>query len=327
MNLRETNPPGPPRITVVMPMRNAAPWVEEAARSVLAERGVAIELVVVDDGSTDGSADVVRAIGDRRLRVVPGPQAGVGAALNAGFAAARGAFIARCDADDRYTEGRLAQQLAALEARPDCIAVAGLFATMDERGRRIAVMGDTRRAGPITEELMRGEPSTSLCAWLVRARAVRDAGGCRSYFESAEDLDLQFRLAGLGEVLIEPTVVYEYRLHDASLTHRQADRRRAFFETAATRFARQRLERGSDDLSDGVAPRPPEAGRPGSAAAQSRDQLLGEAWRLLDAGHRGAARRAAWRAWRAGIGRPGCWWSCLALAWRSCLPGRRTETR
>src|SRR3954452_16610841 len=87
-----------PLITVLIPMRNAEPYVEAAVRSVLAQEGVELEVIVIDDGSTDRSPQMVRAIGNQRVRIIPGPQRGIAAAFNAGLAAARGEMLARCDA-------------------------------------------------------------------------------------------------------------------------------------------------------------------------------------------------------------------------------------
>jgi len=89
-------------VSVIMPMRNARPFVADALRSVLAQGGAELEVIVVDDGSTDGSGDIVRAMSDPRLRMVQGPAKGIAAAFNTGLAAARGELLARCDADDYY---------------------------------------------------------------------------------------------------------------------------------------------------------------------------------------------------------------------------------
>src|SRR4051812_3338281 len=101
-----------------MPMRNAERFVAKSLRSLLGQRGqrgqgdaFELEVIVVDDGSTDRSADVVRGLNDVRIRIVPGPQRGISAAFNAGLAAARGQVLARCDADDLYPPDRLDWQV------------------------------------------------------------------------------------------------------------------------------------------------------------------------------------------------------------------------
>ena len=106
-----TNGPDDPRLTVLIPAWNAAATIERALASVLDERGVALECLVIDDGSTDATVEVVRAIGDRDPRVVllalP-ENGGVSNARNQGLAIARGEWLAFHDADDRMLPGGIA---------------------------------------------------------------------------------------------------------------------------------------------------------------------------------------------------------------------------
>src|SRR6185436_4747491 len=104
-----------PRVSIVMPMLNARQFVRQAIESVLNQDVPDLEIIIVDDGSTDGSGTIVKRIGDARLRLIKGESRGVAAAFNAGLAVAQGQFLARCDADDMYTSGRLAWQLEWLD--------------------------------------------------------------------------------------------------------------------------------------------------------------------------------------------------------------------
>src|SRR5687767_11717891 len=106
-----------PAVSVIVPTRNARAYVVDALRSIL-EPLLRLEIIVVDDGSTDGSADVIRALNDARVRIVPGPRAGISAAMNAGIEAARGQYVARCDADDLYPPNRLTRQTIWLSQNP-----------------------------------------------------------------------------------------------------------------------------------------------------------------------------------------------------------------
>jgi glycosyltransferase involved in cell wall biosynthesis len=110
-------------VTVVIPALNAARFVRDAVDSVLAQRGLrsgmSLEIIVVDNGSTDGTADVVRDAYGALVRIVDETAAqGIGPARNAGIAVASGDAIALLDADDTWTPDKLALQLGALEARP-----------------------------------------------------------------------------------------------------------------------------------------------------------------------------------------------------------------
>jgi len=109
-----------PTVTVLMPLYNAAPYLDEAVDSVLTQTWTDFELLVIDDGSTDGSLEKITARTDARIRVERMPRnQGVVTALNRGLQLARGAYIARMDADDIALPGRLAQQLAYMESHPE----------------------------------------------------------------------------------------------------------------------------------------------------------------------------------------------------------------
>jgi glycosyltransferase involved in cell wall biosynthesis len=291
-------------VSVVMPLRNAASYVEEAVRSVLAQSHRDLELVVVDDGSTDGSREIVAAIADPRIRLVPGPRTGFPGAWNAGLAAAAGRLFVQCDADDVLPPDRIARQVAYLAAHPDVAAVCGGLSTMDPAGRPVMTY---RPAGSgvedITAELLEGRTRTSFCTYAVPVAALRTLGGMREYFESGCDLDLQIRLAEAGPVRFEPAAAYVYRLHDASLTHRQASDRREFFEAYARELRRQRAAGGPDDLQRGRPRTPPDGLRAASSSAgQIQGMLVGEAWRAHRDGRKCAAvglglRSVAQRVW------------------------------
>ncbi len=109
-----------PAVSVVMAAYNGAGHVAEAVRSILEQDMADLELIVVDDGSTDGTAEIVAAVADPRLRLVRGPcNQGIAAAANIGLALARGAFVARMDSDDVAVPDRLSAQLAFMERHPE----------------------------------------------------------------------------------------------------------------------------------------------------------------------------------------------------------------
>jgi glycosyltransferase involved in cell wall biosynthesis len=110
-----------PAVSVVLPAYNAAGSIARAVASILGQEFADFELILVDDGSSDDTAEAAQAAarGDARLRLVRVPHQGIVAALNAGLAAARGAVIARMDADDEALPGRLGAQVALLRARPE----------------------------------------------------------------------------------------------------------------------------------------------------------------------------------------------------------------
>src|SRR5688572_23690957 len=123
-----------PLVSIVMPMLNAEAFVCQAAQSVLSQQHVAVELIIVDDGSTDDSAARLQKVKSDNIKLVNGQGKGVAAAFNVGLEHATGEYLARCDADDLYVPGRLARQLKWLETHPEFGAICGGFSTMTETG-------------------------------------------------------------------------------------------------------------------------------------------------------------------------------------------------
>jgi glycosyltransferase involved in cell wall biosynthesis len=307
-----------PEASIIVPMRNAGPFVREALLSILAQADISLEIIVVDDGSEDNSAQQVRAIGDDRIRLIPGPHRGVAAAFNAALEQASGEFLGRCDADDLYVPGRLAWQTAWLRNHLEFGGVCGGFSTITSKGAWICDLDTGHVGAEITSELHETETRTSFCTWLVRTEVCRRVGGCREYFRLAEDIDLQLRISESARIWYQPIRTYLYRLHDASATHSANAARREFYDDTARLFAQQRRERGTDDLQRGAPPQPPVGGisRPMGSREHTQELLMGMAWNQFSAGSR---RRALVTGLRGCLARPlcfGAWRSLGALALR-----------
>jgi len=306
-----------PLVSVLMPMRNPGRFVEAAVASILSQECLDLELLILDDGSTDGSRQYVDGLADARVRVVDGPRSGISACMNRGLDLARGDIVMRCDSDDIYPPGRIAAQLEFLRTHPGFVAVCAPFTVMGPRGEhagspRIA----PQTAGEdVAGDILAGQLRTHLCALAFRRDALPRVGTFRPFFQTAEDIDFQLRLAAAGPVGFLPASAYAYRLHDASITHSQASVLRQFFEATAYAMARERLATGSDALMRGETVALPEvtdgADAPDRSGRQISQLLVGEAWRrFLDKDRSGALHTA----WRAVLASPG-----HADAWRSLL--------
>lgn len=314
-------------VSVLMPMRNAEAYVAAALRSVLAQQSVQLEIIVIDDGSVDGSAEIVRqiALEDPRVRMLRGPCRGIAAAFNVGLADAGGEVIARCDADDLYPPGRLARQVEWLRKSPDFGAVCGGFGTISRRGLPIADMDTGRGAQEITHELRAGTARTSFCTFAVRADVMHKLGGCRDFFLTGEDIDLQLRIGECCRVWYEPTGCYQYRLHDSSITHSQGKPLQLFFEASARRFQQQRLSGRLDDLQLNLVPPLPAAAdaRPAPSSMQIQGLLLWTAWEQHGSGQK---LRSIMTGLRAGLSHPRklpVWKSVAALVLKPAGAGRK----
>jgi len=286
-----------PLVSILMPMRNAQRHVKEALQSVLSESEVPLEVIVIDDGGSDASAEIVSSLDDDRIEMIRGPAQGIAAAFNVGLERVRGDIVMRCDADDRYVPGRIGRQVEWLKSHPDFGAVCGSFATIDDRSKLISTLETGHTDEEITNELREGKTRTHLCTFAIRAEVVRQLRGFRPYFVTAEDIDFQLRLAGVTRVWYEARSAYEYRLHDASMVHSQANARRVFFENTARAFAVQRRETEMDELQRGNPPiPPPPLGKPQKSVVQKQGMLLGQAWREHAQGQKWRAIQTGWRA-------------------------------
>ena len=287
-----------PRVTILMPMYNAERFVGQALRSLLQDQAVSLEVMVIDHQSSDGSVALVEQVKDPRLRLGTHQGGGIADVLNTGLGLARGEFMARCDADDLYPPDRLAAQITWLEQHPEFAAVAGNYAAIDQQGRSLIQFQCGDQETDITEELRAGLTRTHLGTFLIRTSVLQQLWGFRSYFTTAEDIDLQLRLGDRHRVGYCPQVVYHYRLHPTSITHTRASNQREFFDQVARRFQQQRQTQGEDDLQRGSPP-PVPAPRTAAYGAphHGQDFLMARAWQEVAQGQRRQALGTSLRAW------------------------------
>jgi glycosyltransferase involved in cell wall biosynthesis len=205
-----------PRISVLVPVYNAGPYLQEMLASLQRQTYTDYEVVLVDDGSTDGSAEILdeAARADQRLRILRLPKnQGIVGALNHGLQACRGEFVARMDADDIALPDRLMQQVAHLEAHPDVAALSTGLAYIDAAGRSLARV---RRPLPV-DHLLRANPL--LHPTVMLRRQILDAGGLRyrPEFALAEDYYLWMELSRHGRLASLDEVMVLYRLSPTAL--------------------------------------------------------------------------------------------------------------
>jgi len=184
-----------------MPMYNAAPFVAAAVESVLTQTFTDFELLVLDDGSTDTSAEVVRSFRDPRLVLLSRPHAGVVASMSAALEAARAPIVARADADDVCVPVRLARQVEYLRANP---GVALVGAAIREDGRVLAYPPDLLR---IRWTVLYRSPFAGPTLMFRRDAALAVGGYPRDYYfvddyPFVSRMIARFEAANLGEVLV-----------------------------------------------------------------------------------------------------------------------------
>ncbi len=222
MNGTDNNPAvRSPEISVVMGVYNNAATLPAALESIQSQTGVALEFIVVDDGSTDGSGAILdeAARQDARLKVIHKSNEGLTRALIAGCAQATAPWIARQDADDVSLPGRLAALLALARRQPEAVLLASAAWCLGPRGerlRRVAVEPDPARARQQLLDARVGPPAHGSAMF---ARAAYEAvGGYRACFYYGQDSDLWMRLAEHGAVVYLDEVLYAYRWEPGAIS-------------------------------------------------------------------------------------------------------------
>ncbi len=209
-----------PRITVVMPVYNAERYLRAAIDSILGQTFADFELLIVDDGSDDGSTAIVSSYTDERIRLIRNEcNLGLIATLNKGLQAARGQYVARMDADDISLPTRLARQIAYLDRHREVGVVGSYFHRIDENGRILST--DRRKTKDFLVSFrIYVEAYNPFChpAVMFRTKGIRDGGGYNPAFPSAEDGALWFQLneAGIKFATI-PRVLLLYRIHGGQI--------------------------------------------------------------------------------------------------------------
>lgn len=205
-----------PLISIIMPAYNAARTIGEAIRSVQQQSWTHWELIVVDDGSTDRTAEVVEAVHDARIHLQRQPNAGVSAARNRGLDVARGVFVAFLDADDSYPPNSLRARAERLMARPEAAFADGAVMALDDRSGALS---------PRHSPTFQGDPFPLLMAmdrrvffgpsWMIRRTAIGETR-LPMGMTHAEDLAFCLSLARRGIYVATPEVVLHYRTGHAS---------------------------------------------------------------------------------------------------------------
>ncbi len=269
-------PPRSPRVSVIIPTFNRGRVLEEAVASVLAQTFTDFELIVVDDGSTDGTHERLQRYG-QRLTCVRQPNRGVSAARNAGLEQSSGELIALLDSDDLWRPGKLARQVAFFEHRPDA-QICQTEEIWIRRGKRVNPKKRHRKpSGWIFE------PSLALClvspsAVMMRRGVLETMGGFDESLPACEDYDLWLRIS----------LRYPVHLIDAPLTVKRGGHADQLSSAPGLdRYRIQSLEKilATEDLT---------AGQHRAAAA-----ILREKCRIYAAGCRRRGRTQEARAYEA----------------------------
>jgi len=231
-----------PIISVIIPVYNREDFLEPAIKSVRAQAFDAIELIIVDDGSHDNSAEKARQLAPEAI-VLERENGGPGAARNTGLEVARGEYIAFLDVDDVWPEGKLTRQLERLECDPTLDFILGRTQfDILEGGRDLGITYEDQERGIVT--------FFQFGAALYRARAFERIGNINEELEDSEDHDwfLRAKEAGLNWVC-EPEIGVIYRRHPGNMTQPRPLAQTSLFEVIAGSLARRRDQAGASEVA------------------------------------------------------------------------------
>ena len=230
-------------VSVIIPTYNYSRFIGEAIDSALAQTRAPLEVIVVDDGSTDGTAEVLAAYGDR-IRVLRQKNSGVAMARNAGIAAARGEYLAFLDSDDAWYPRKLERQMPRFDAEPSLGLVHCGAETIDSEGRTLKMSVDGME-GDVAEAMLRLDREVIMpqgSSIVVPKRVAEDVGGFDARLPPSEDWDFCYRVAARYAVGYVAEVLVRYRLHGSGIHMNIGRMERAMLIALEKAFADPRVQ-------------------------------------------------------------------------------------
>ncbi len=303
----------PPVVSVLMTAYNTQRYLRAALDSVLNQTMRDFELVVVDDGSTDRTPEILDqyAAADRRVRVVHRENGGISAAANTGLEACRGAYVARLDSDDIAKPDRLKAQLAYLTEH-GLIACGTWHDLIDERSRFLKTLRPPTDDATVQDLLLKGHGAICNPTSMFLKQPFIDLGGYALELASAEDLDCWLRLGEVGKLGNVPQSLGRYRLHHGSVSEQKCQTQRDRAKIACERaWERRGL--------DGMTFEAESLWRPGDDRESRHRFALEYGWWAYNSGERATAASYGWRAIRLRPWHSGGW-KLVGVTWRGRVP-------
>lgn len=214
-----------PTVSVMMTVYNAASYVETAVESILAQTHRDFELIVIDDGSVDGSRGILETLSrrDARIRLVSRANTGICQARNEALGLSRGEYVVVMDADDIASPQRIERQLAFMQAHPEVSVAGAWFDVIDAGGRYLTCLKPPLENEAIQQALLSGHTAICQPTSILRREALEAVGGFDESLDCAEDLDVYLKLGERGQLANIPEALVRYRMHAASTTARKRE--------------------------------------------------------------------------------------------------------
>ncbi len=200
-----------PLISVIIPVYNGARTIRETISSVLAQSFEDLEIIVINDGSTDNTAEILANLPNPKIKVYSFPNAGPSASRNRGFRLSAGNYIAYLDADDLWAKDKLKKQFQALQQHPAAGVAYCWTHHIDESGQFVRPGGKHQAEGNVMGHLLLNNILEHGSNPLIRRQAVAEVGGFDETLRTAEDWDFYIRLAARYEFVVVKKPLIYYR--------------------------------------------------------------------------------------------------------------------
>ncbi len=282
-----------PQVSIIMAVYNGKHYLPETMQSLLTQTFRDFQLIILDDGSTDGVTDLLRdyAAKDSRIKLIVRENKGLTISLNEGLRLAQSPLIARMDSDDIARPDRLEKQVAYMNAHPECVLLGGAYELIDELGRLLTTLRPPCDNATLQQQCLQG--TTPICHPLAMFRrdAALKVNGYDETYKVAQDIDLWLRLGELGELACLPDVILQYRMHQKSISEKKQAQQIANMKRACETAWQRRNITGTFKGADGW--------RADENADSKIKQMVKYGWWAFNSGERKTARAYGFQAIKA----------------------------
>ena len=237
-----------PTISVVMAVYNAQPYLAKAVESIIGQTFQDFELIIIDDGSTDGSTEDLQryAATNNRIRLFVRENRGLTKSLNEGLKLVRGQYVARHDADDFSAPDRFQIQVDFLNKNESVSVVGSYAALIDDNGKEIGILKPPCRSADVKEGLRKGN---CFCHGSIMAKTsdLIEVGGYREYFEFTQDFDLWLRISKKYNMFNIDKILYYNRRSKKTISRKNLSRQ-FYYHLLAIELYNERRNYGMDSL-------------------------------------------------------------------------------
>jgi len=282
-----------PTVSILMSVYNGGAYLESCLQSLLDQTFGDFELIVIDDGSKDGSPDLLRtyAARDPRIRLTIRENKGLTRTLNEAYRQARGKYLARMDCDDIAMPARLSAQVAFLDAHPEVACCGGYFQLIDGESRLLTTLKPPTDDAAIQAQCLAGHNPICHPSAMIRKSSMDAVKGYDERFKTTQDLDLWLRLGEVGKLANVPEVVLQFRLHESSVSETKRQEQRSAGQLACEEAWNRRNLPPEQRTYEASEP-----WRPGKDRASRHQHALQYGWWAYNSGERGTARHYGWKA-------------------------------